>query len=371
MHGGQVALDDMAEPAEVPASPGRRRRLRRVVIAVFVVVAAVPVWNAAGLWWTWRNVEREPLDMVAFSELPPPPKVEALAQEEDLPAAAAESFFVEPPPTQEEADAYDAYDTYMVVGSDVGDHRADVIVLVLLPHDGSDPLMVSLPRDLYLPNRCTQGLTRINANYNGCGDINGATQLAGAVKDFTGIEVDHFVLFTMDGFEAVIDRLGGTEICVEHPVRDNPHVDFPAGCTIVDGAGALGWVRSRYTEEYVDGRWRTMPGVSDFTRNERQQKLILSMLDRAAEFESPREMIDLAESMAGAFTLDNDLGLAAAVNLGWTHRHVRPDDVTRMRIPVVDYVTSGGAQVLLPIVPFDELLEAQLAGTPIAGGTYD
>lgn len=331
-----------------------------------MVVAAVPAWNAAGLWLTWQRLEREPLDMVAFSALPSPPKADEYV--EDLPESATASFFVEPPPPGEDLDAYDAYDTYMVVGSDYGDMRADVIVLVLLPLDGSAPIMVSLPRDLYLPNRCTQGLTRINANYNGCGEINGPTQLAGAVKDFTGIEVDHFALFTMDGFEEVIDRLGGTEICVEHPVRDHPHVDFPAGCTLVDGAGALGWVRSRYTEEYVDGRWRTMPGVSDFSRNDRQQELILSMLDRAAAFESPQQMIDTVESLADAFTLDENLGLAEAVNLGWTHRTVRPSQVIRMRIPVVDYVTSGGAQVLLPVVPFDELLSAQRAGEPIQAG---
>ena len=164
------------------------------------------------------------------------------------------------------------------------------------------------------------------------------------------------MLFTMDGFEHVIDEIGGIQICVEHPIRDPGKIELPAGCTQADGATALGWVRSRKTQEYVDGHWRRMPGVSDLTRNQRQQDVILSMLDRVAQFDSPQDLTGFAASLGHAFTLDDQLGLADAVDLAWSHRQVRPAQVTRLTIPVTPYRTSGGAEVLLPAATFADVL---------------
>jgi LCP family protein required for cell wall assembly len=254
----------------------------------------------------------------------------------------------------------------MVVGSDVGGYRADVIILVMLPTDGSDPIMVSLPRDLYLPNRCTQTYTRLNANFNGCGsDINGATLLSAAVKDFTGVEVDHFALFDFDGFKEIIDEVGGVEICVDYPVRDRKsRLNLPAGCTNASGEQALAWVRSRNTLEYVNGSWRTMPNVSDLTRNQRQQDMILTMLEKAAEFDSPRKLAGVVRSVSNAFTLDDKLSLTDAINLAWDLRGLNRSDIVQLKIPVENYRTADGAQVLLPTEPFHTLLDEYLASAP-------
>ncbi|MEL7156606.1 MAG: LCP family protein [Actinomycetota bacterium] len=341
--------------------PGRLRVRRRwLVVGILALVLAYPAWNAMSLWLTWRNVERAELDTVAFEELPPV----AASADHELPEGAAAAFT--PAPVEESPTADPGlgptgggaeFDTYMIVGSDLGGSRADVILLVLLPRHDAAPIMVSLPRDLYLPNRCTQGLTRLNANYNGCGDdINGATLLSGAVRDFTGLEVDHFALFAMEDFAVIIDRIGGTEICVEYPVRDGNGLQLPAGCTLADGETTLLWVRSRTTQELVDGRWRTMPGVSDLTRNQRQQDLILSMLSRASEFDSPAALTGFVQSLGDTFVLDDGLGMREAVDLAWTHRDLRPDDFERLTIPVQPHETTAGAQVLLPTASFSEVL---------------
>lgn len=364
MVGGEsTTATDAPDPPPATAHDGspRRRRRRWIVLAALAVLIAYPTWNAAKVWMTWRNVERAELDTVAFQQLPP---VDAAGTRgEQLPPAVA--AVLTPAPIERAApDAEEAgigsdggFDTYMIVGSDLGGQRADVILLVLLPRDGSAPVMVSLPRDLYLPNRCTQGLTRLNANFNGCGDdINGATLLSGAVQDFTGLEVDHFALFAMEDFARIIDEIGGTEICVEYPVRDGNGLALPSGCNLADGATTLMWVRSRTTEEQVDGRWRTMPGVSDLTRNQRQQDLILSMLSRASEFDSPGELTGFVQSLGDAFVLDDGLGLSEAVDLAWSNRHLRPDAFVRLRIPVQPYETSAGAQVLLPTASFSDVL---------------
>ncbi|MEM9565841.1 MAG: LCP family protein [Actinomycetota bacterium] len=359
----------------------RRDRVRRLALRLVLAITAglllLVAAQAAALWWSWRSVERTAFDEAAFAALPP---VGATAI--DLPVVEGDGgpaidplttrsermgwsgTPVEPPAASAGPDidqATDPFDAYLIVGSDEGDTRADVIMLALLPTDGAAPLLVSLPRDLYLPNRCTGGLTRLNANYNGCGaDVNGPTQLAGAVTDFTGIEIDHFALFTMDGFERIIDAVGGMEICVDNPVREDTRLDLPAGCSRVDGRMALGWVRSRMTEELVDGRWRVMPQVNDLTRNQRQQELLLTVLARVGEFDSPGDLSGFAASLGDAFTLDDRLGLADAAELAWRHRDLSADAIVRLQIPVRSHVTAGGAQVLLPTEPFAATLAAGL-----------
>lgn len=327
-----------------------RRSLKRTLSTFLILISVYSGWNALSVWNSWQKVERDTYDEVALAELPdvPPPLDVGEQLTEDAVTAITAL------PTDE-----GTYDTYMVVGSGFGDILADVIILVMLPADGSAPLMVSLPRDLYLPNRCMQDYTRLNANLNGCGDdINGPTLLSGAVEDFTGIEVDHFALFTFDGFAEIIDEVGGVEICVDYPVRDRKaFLDLPAGCTNATGEQALAWVRSRSTLEYVDGAWRIMDGVSDLTRNERQQDMILAMLDKVSEFDSPQELAGVVRSLSNAFTLDDQLGLSKAISVAWGLRGLKATDIVRLKVPVANYETNDGAQVLVATRPFDELLE--------------
>jgi len=331
-----------------------RRSTKRMVSTFVLLLLVYSAWNLYSVWDSWNGVERHSFDEVALDKLPavPPPEDSG----ETFTSEAATAVTATPSETGR-------FQSFMVVGSDIGDYRADVIILVLLPTDGSDPIMVSLPRDLYLPNRCTQTYTRLNANFNGCGeDINGATLLSGAVKDFTGIAVDHFALFTFDGFKEIIDEVGGVEICVQYAVRDRKsELDLPAGCTNATGAQALSWVRSRTTLEFVDGAWHTMPNVSDLTRNQRQQDIILSMLEKAAEFDSPQELAGVVRSVGNAFSLDDQLSLSDAINLAWDLRGLNRQDIIQLSIPVENYTTAEGAQVLLATEPFHTLLEEYLA----------
>ena len=106
------------------------------------------------------------------------------------------------------------FDTYLLLGTDKNGFRADVVMMLLLPSDGSDPILVSLPRDLYVENPCTDRYARLNSGMNGCGDdVSGATLMAASVQRFTGIKPDHFIVADFDGFENVVDAIGGVEIC--------------------------------------------------------------------------------------------------------------------------------------------------------------
>ena len=151
--------------------------------------------------------------------------------------------------------------------------------------------------------------------------------------------------------------MGGIEICIDHAVRDeDAELRLPAGCTNATGAQALSWVRSRKTLEYVNGSWRTMRGVSDLTRNERQQDVLLQMLRKAKAFNSVGQLTDTVQSLAGAFAIDEGLSISNAVDLAWNARSISPETVIRLKIPVRNYTTSAGAAVLLPTQSFTEVL---------------
>jgi LCP family protein required for cell wall assembly len=251
----------------------------------------------------------------------------------------------------------DMFASYLLVGVE-GGFRADAIIYLLQPSNGSAPIMMSLPRDLYLRNPCTQRYTRINAGLGGCaGYAGGAELLSLMVKDFTGIEVDHFARVDFSGFERVINALGGVEICVENSVRDDKSfLDLPAGCSRAGGDQALAWVRSRRTEEFVDGEWRRVPGVSDFTRQQKQQDMLFKIAGRMNSFASFASFSDVASSLASTVALDAGFSFGDAVSLAWQFRGVDASGVNRISIPVRDYVTGEGAYVLVPTAPFNESL---------------
>jgi len=252
-----------------------------------------------------------------------------------------------------------AFDSYLLIGSDKSEALADVIIYVLLARDGSDPVLASLPRDLYLPNPCTQQNSRLNAALNGCGEFaNGPELLSLMVEDYTGIPVDHFAIVNFEGFTEVIDAFGGLEICVEYPVRDaKSFLSLPAGCTQADGETVLQWVRSRRTEELVDGVWRTQEGVDDFVRQDRQQAVLIDIAGKLGSFSSITAFSNVIGGLANSVTFDDSLNLPALVQTAWELRRIDLATIERVSPGTEGYRTDHQAYVELPTESFTHALE--------------
>lgn len=313
---------------------------------------------------TWRDVDRvqiERLDTVT-----PPPTSDVDADNPDV--TAVPEFRLPPIPS-----ASDGIDTFLLVGSDsrsglddldgFGDFegaRADVLLLLIRPRDGDHAAVVSLPRDLWVSTPC--GRERIGEALEGCEGMNGESTLLATVESLTGLGVDHLGLVDMDGFQEVVDDLGGYEICLERPVRDSrADLDLEAGCQLADGEDTLAWLRSRYTQEQTeDGRWVTMSGVSDLTRNERQREFLVEMLGRLGNFADPQDALSVAQTIAPHVTVDSQLGITQAVSLAWTMRGLG-DSVAEISIPVEDYVTQAGAEVLVAGADIESVIAEVIA----------
>jgi LCP family protein required for cell wall assembly len=262
----------------------------------------------------------------------------------------------------------DVFTSILLIGSDASGALADVIILALLPNDGAEPILVSIPRDLWVPNPCTGRLAKINSNLSGCGDAaTGPELLALATEDFTGIAVDHYARVNFAGFSNVIDWMGGITVCVSAPTRDaKAHLELDEGCTTADGATALGWVRSRTTEQLVDGEWRVVAG-SDFARQQRQQDVLLQLARKLAAYRSPVSLAEALERLGSAVRMDSGWTISQVAALGFRYREIDTDDIARMTLPTSDYRSSGGAWALLPTEPFIDTLATVYSGVLDAG----
>jgi LCP family protein required for cell wall assembly len=350
--------------------------LRRAGVVIGIGVLVVLSWTGYRLWKAWSDVERVAFDPSAARvalEGTGPDRVEYVPVPDD--AIAEDPGPIIEGELAQEADAYatarsrsdnEAVEAFLIIGSDqraeIGaSRRADVILLFVLPARGDNPILISIPRDLYLPNPCSGGLSRVNANLNGCGDFaTGPEQLAVAVEDFTGVEIDHFAVFDFDGFRAIIDRVGGVEVCTENPLRDlnvtPTQLQIPAGCSTIGGDMALSWVRSRKTQEQVDGAWRAQQSVNDLARNQRQQDLIIQALARLKGFRDISELTELVEELSAAFTIDNGLSLGQAIGTAWSLRSLDLTQIVRPVLEVANFIDPTGAYVLVPTKSFEEVV---------------
>jgi LCP family protein required for cell wall assembly len=253
----------------------------------------------------------------------------------------------------------EVFEAYLLVGTDASGYLADTIILGLQPTAGGAPIMVSLPRDLYVWNMCKQTFTRINTGLGGCSGVaSGSELLAIMVEDYTGIPVDHLARVNFDGFARVVDVMGGITVCVDNPRRDiKSHLLLETtGCQRVGGETALAWVRSRHPEELVGGEWQALGG-SDFGRQRRQQDALFQLAGRAAGFSSPASLTDKLSAVASSVRLDSSWSFGQAVSTAWRYRGISKDDVRRFSIEVSNYRTSHGAAVLLPTRTFRDQLE--------------
>ncbi len=338
-------------------------RNRLLIAGALVIVLGVGMTLYVGF-ATWGQVNRVDIDR------PDPPSSD---DDGDSPGAGQEGS---PTPVDGNAESPGRQRTevFLLVGSDSRDElsdltdfgdfagrRADVVMVVIGSPEGT--AIMSLPRDLWVESVCDGEMNRLNEELEGCADLlNGPTLLTLTVEQIIGETIDHFALVDLAGFQGAVDELGGYEICLERPVRDaRAGLDLPAGCTLASGQQTLAWLRSRQTQELTANGWRTIPGVNDLARNERQRDFLIDMLGRLSDFSSPQSLTATAAAVAPYVTVDSELSLVTAVNLAWDLRALGKGDVVELEVPVVDHTTSTGAAVLLPASPVEDIVADFLA----------
>jgi LCP family protein required for cell wall assembly len=202
----------------------------------------------------------------------------------------------------------------LLIGSDAGpgrtDELTDTIMLVSLDPVTRTAAMVSIPRDtgyVPLPDRSVyaDGIfpRRINelasdANADPAawcpvltvGEDCGLHMLRQTVGLYLGLEIHNVAWVDLLGFAALVDAIGGVELCLPGVLADPEYggptwegqtgVVLEAGCHQYDGAHALAYARIRMgTLTLSDG---TLETQNDFLRAARQQEFLLAVQQKFA-----------------------------------------------------------------------------------------
>jgi LCP family protein required for cell wall assembly len=216
-------------------------------------------------------------------------------------------------------------------GSDAG--RSDTNILTTIipsqPYIG----MLSIPRDLWVEIPGI-GQNRINtAHFFAEAAVPGSGPKAAlqAVKDNFGIDVGYYFRVKFNGFEDVIDAMGGVDLVLAEPTAG-----YPAGTHHLNGNKALAFARNR-------------TGTDDFFRMAQGQLVIKSVFSQLL---SPLKWFRLpAVLVAAARSIDTNVPFWLWPRLGFTLLRVGPSRIDSRSISremVTPTITNQGADVLLP-----------------------
>jgi LCP family protein required for cell wall assembly len=287
----------------------RRRQAeqrRRVLIVTFLLVVSVAV-SAAGYWWYKSRVASPPLDE----------RVHVLVLGLDyVPGATA--------------------------------RRSDTILVASLRE--GDVRILSIPRDTHV--KFPDGrVEKVNAAYA----FGGAELARKVISNFLGLEIKYYIVIDYDGFEKLIDLLGGVTVSVEKPLKDDktkPPIDIAAGTQKLNGKMALGYIRYRDNQS------------GDLGRLQRQRQLLEALLRQGV-----RDMLKLQQMVTTAQQyIETNLAPVQLYRLAQRLQTLRPEQVQIKQIPgesVCKSAKEGGCYIEPDPVRTAQLVNKMLRGMEV------
>lgn len=213
---------------------GARRRfpfaVRGVTITALVVVVVLVLGAVLNVWLLDRRLERLDVDLAGSSAGGTTYLIVGDDSRQHLPPGPTDAFGYLP-----------------------GD-RADLLLALRVPDDGSTPTVMSIPRDLLVLNH-DFALQRLTLTW-----MDGPQATVDALCSSLGLGIDHLIRVRFDGFTSIVDDVGGVDVTLDAPIRDTLlGFDLPAGTLHLDGALALLYVRARHLERFDGNTWVTVP----------------------------------------------------------------------------------------------------------------
>ncbi|MDQ6885457.1 MAG: LCP family protein [Candidatus Dormibacteraeota bacterium] len=304
-----------------PVRPGARRRrwfLLGALVLILAVIGAVVIYLAP---------------VLALLEPPHP------ASAVGIPTPAAT-----PPPLQSQQPI-----NILLLGSDNDQKfQPDALLSQTMIVASIDPThhqvtLLSLPRDLWvaIPGHAE---AKIDLAYK----LGGAGLARATVEQRFKIPIHYYAWIGLGGLVHVIDRVGGVDVDVLHPVLDDNYpndfngngygterVHLAAGPQHLDGRHALQYVRSRHGDL-----------LSDFGRSVRQQQVLVALQRRTAGMNLIASLPDFARDLNGH--VKTDLDLVRLSQLALFLRGLHTGDVHQAYItPYVHDATSPGGEAIL------------------------
>jgi LCP family protein required for cell wall assembly len=240
----------------------------------------------------------------------------------------------------------------------LGADGADASDSLMLLHMGTGkPVLISIPRDSYVPIP-GHGSNKINAALA----IGGPTLLVQTVESVTGLKIDHYMGIGFGGLADVVSAVGGVQMCVKTAVPADPTGDsgfkgLAAGCHNLNGTQAIAFVRDRHSF-----------ATSDLQRIQDQRAFLSALLSKATSpgvYLNPFTALPFASTAASAIAVDKGSSLYDLLQAAFALRGPQTGTVP---IANANYPTSAGDAVLWNQTQALALFNALKAGKPIPSG---
>jgi LCP family protein required for cell wall assembly len=237
------------------------------------------------------------------------------------------------------------------VGFDFGTANSDSLMLL---HMGTGkPVLISIPRDSYVPIP-GHGSNKINAALG----FGGPSLLIQTVENVTGLRIDHYMGIGFGGLVSVVNQVGGVNICLTTALHDyDSGANLKAGCQTLDGTQALAFVRDRHS--FAD---------EDLQRMQDQRAFLKALLDKATSpgvYLNPFTALPFGSAAASAISVDQGTHLNDLVSAAMA---LRDPETGTVPIANANYYTNAGDSVLWNQTEALALFTALKNGQPVPSG---
>lgn len=237
---------------------------------------------------------------------------------------------------------------YGLCSQGVNGVNSDVIMILHVDPANRKMAILSIPRDLFIPNARAEGPNKVDA-----GLYEGITQLVSAIEEDFGIPIQHTVSLNFDQFANVVDALGGINMNFPMSVFDaysGLNVQA-ATCVHLNGTQALQVVRARHLQYDAPGTESTyaedwpQESLSDLARIRRDHEFLRVLGTAVAKqgLGNPITDLNLINSVKADLTFDQGWAVSDMVNLVLDFHSVNVNSVPQLTLPVAVVSDPDGA----------------------------
>jgi LCP family protein required for cell wall assembly len=219
--------------------------------------------------------------------------------------------------------------------------NSDVVMILHLNPNIPSASILSIPRDLFIPNARSTGANKIDAAL-----VEGPSQLVAAIEEDFGIPIQHYVELNFDSFAGVVNALGGVKMYFPMPLFDAEsglNITTP-GCHDLNGIEALQVVRARHLQYDPPGLSESTPQSdwpqdpeSDLSRIRRDHEFLRVLATAVSKrgLDNPFTDQQLVSSVVSQLQVDSGFSFSHMVNLLLTFHQVNIDNAPQLTLPVM------------------------------------
>ena len=228
--------------------------------------------------------------------------------------------------------------------------RSDTMILAHLYGDSDKAQLISFPRDSWVTIPAHTSLVtgefvdEHEGKLNSAFEDGGPKLLIRTIEELSGLRVDNYAQIDFEGFQSMVDTLGGVEVCLSKPAKEKDSgIDLEAGRQTIEGPQALAFVRQR----------KGLP-TGDIDRIGRQQQFIGAIVRKtlsAGTLLNPFKLNDVLNVATDALQVDDDTSIDDLRDLAVRFRTFTAGGVIFSTVPIADV---NGYRARQSVVLLDE-----------------